>query len=275
MSFLMIQGKRFICQECKTEARVEYVGGSQMTQIGEDNIYLQQELSQKYGVKFDDSYLVDIGVCSDCFNDEKGLKKTSIVSNLIDEITVIKQKYVTEIEDAIGSITDEIIFCMSVDELDKLYNKKLLPLLVDKHMSVSKRNKQIKAIIRQNRYEIERYIIDTALDGVFKDIVEKYNAQSSDKITELKKLLCTGDNLYFSKQTDTPENLNNYISNDYTIRYPVEESASEIFYFNIEVDTLTLFESFNLDSESYTLDTALEKLFTSTLSVIEKDESER
>ncbi len=72
MSLMLVSGKQFICENCKKVVLIEYKDGAQMTQIGDDNVHKQMELSQQFGQINDNPnqdgyYLYDIGLCSDCF----------------------------------------------------------------------------------------------------------------------------------------------------------------------------------------------------------------
>ncbi len=74
MSFMTVRGKIFICSQCEKSLTIEYQGGATMTQIGDMEVYRQQELSQQLGQpsaypESEGYYLYDIGLCAECYTD--------------------------------------------------------------------------------------------------------------------------------------------------------------------------------------------------------------
>ena len=49
MPFMLVCGKIFVCKMCGAKARVEYVGGAQMTRIGDDTLDFS-ELASSLGM---------------------------------------------------------------------------------------------------------------------------------------------------------------------------------------------------------------------------------
>ena len=56
MSFMTLSGQRCFCKDCGTQVIVEYEDGPRWTQIGDNAIYEQYRLLEKYG-----SYPPNIG----------------------------------------------------------------------------------------------------------------------------------------------------------------------------------------------------------------------
>ena len=83
MSFMVVSGKQFMCSDCEKIVQIEYEGGAQMTQIGDLSVMEQIQLSEQFGSEFD-SYLYDIGICNECFDNEKELKRSNEIFKLID-----------------------------------------------------------------------------------------------------------------------------------------------------------------------------------------------
>lgn len=48
MSFLMIRGKIYHCNQCGAFEKIEYEGGPQLTQVGDFGVMIQKELNKKY-----------------------------------------------------------------------------------------------------------------------------------------------------------------------------------------------------------------------------------
>ena len=49
MSWLLVRGKTYVCDSCDCRLNVDYEGGAQMTQIGDENIEAQIEVSERLG----------------------------------------------------------------------------------------------------------------------------------------------------------------------------------------------------------------------------------
>jgi len=73
MSWLNVRGEIYICKECESKIQVEHGGGPQMTQVGDDNVYVQHELSKRLGQPLTNPeeegyYFYLPGSCESCFN---------------------------------------------------------------------------------------------------------------------------------------------------------------------------------------------------------------
>ncbi len=72
MSWLNVPGKLYHCVKCNEEIKIECEGGACLTQIGDNRVYEQITLTQRYGqpAANPDSegyYLHDEVICEPCF----------------------------------------------------------------------------------------------------------------------------------------------------------------------------------------------------------------
>ncbi|WKZ16287.1 MAG: hypothetical protein QY317_03070 [Candidatus Jettenia caeni] len=72
MSWLNIRGKIYHCLKCPESITIEYEGGARLTQIGDNRVYEQMALTQRYGQpsanpEREGYYLHKEAMCETCF----------------------------------------------------------------------------------------------------------------------------------------------------------------------------------------------------------------
>ena len=198
MSFMTVRGKIFICSQCEKSLTIEYQGGAQMTQIGDMEVYRQQELSQQLGQLSADPeregyYLYDIGLCAECYTDvsrEINSDREKKVFSLIDSLNEKKKSYLDDIEEIISSISMKLIYQWDLNMLQSILGKKLGALLNDKHMAKSKREKQIRDLLRKRHFNLESSIIEEAFQNeAIQKLIADYEESTYSELSQLKKLL--------------------------------------------------------------------------------------
>ena len=82
MSWMLVEGKMCVCEQCNDITLVPYTGGPQYTQISDPGVWQQEELAKKYGTTddpvLDRFYIVEGGLCQKCFD------KVNVESKVLD-----------------------------------------------------------------------------------------------------------------------------------------------------------------------------------------------
>jgi len=251
MSFMIVSGKRFICEVCGKTIQIEYEGGAKYTQIGEMNLLEQQETAEYLGLRGDNTYLYDIGICHDCFEkkvDKEARENSARAIALAEEIYTHRDETLNRINAQIAELSDSLVSNIGLSDILSISNdEKVERVLSDKHMAPAKRSKQIKDIVRKNRYEIEMYIIKKVFSQEeAKNTLQDYRETTRSKKEMIERLLRDDARLFIQMKTNEAEDLNGYIE---TVRYPLKGSVEENFYHEMEVDLLDLLDTFDIACE--------------------------
>ncbi len=257
MSFLLVSGKQFICSSCEKVVRIEYKNSPMQTQVGDFKAMHHMELSQQYGQinsnpNEEGYYLYDFGLCSDCFakevNDEVRKKSDRIVY-IYDKLAEIHDTYSQNINKSIPDTAKEI---MANINPETFCNSKMYTIMKNKHILASKKEKQIKSIIRYSYYDIQADILKKVFQhSSIKEILVNYSAKSKKYKKELKQLIQDNNTIFISKRTDAVENLNDYIESDLSVRYPEDDSIQEIFYYEVELNLSEVLTSFKMNYKDF------------------------
>lgn len=255
MSSMPVKGKRFVCSECRKMVQIEYEGGVKMTQVGDMEVYRQMQLSEYFGTQ-SEPYLYDIGLCSQCYERSPYKKDEERIIEIIELIDRLYAERKRSLEEISALVEPKAIASVwEVESIKNILGERLETIFGDKHMAKSKRKRQVEDLLRRKRSDIANALIaDAFRDGRVAEIVADYEVRIEENLRELERLLKEGEIVIKVKRTDEPENLNSYIVTQDTIRYPVEGSAKEYFFFEVELDSSQIFEDLKMNEESFSME---------------------
>jgi len=138
MSWLLVRGKIFICENCNREIKIKYKDGAQFTQIGDINIYTQLEYSKKLGqlCKNPDEegyYLYDFGICENCIH--KILSKEAFEANmkileLIHQLFTLKNIVFQKLNEIIENNKEAIFNNIDYKKIYELHKREIIDILI-------------------------------------------------------------------------------------------------------------------------------------------------
>jgi len=265
MSFLLVTGKIFLCQNCEAKIQIEYEGGAILTQVGDKNVSQQIEYSKKFGQPHDDPeedgfylydededfYLYDFGICSKCYfetvfsknkiREESNQKIIEGYQRIFNE----KNKTLESLVDSIGKCIEKRISNFEIREMDKLIGETFDPDFGDKHALLSKKKRKLNKMFQEIRDKVKAYFISSVLnDELLGSSINSFNKSSLEKWADLvgsdrRKEL----SVFIPFDISQPENLNDYIQTENTVRRPIEETSKLDFYHQQDVSLNKLEEN--------------------------------
>ncbi len=261
MSYMLVKGKIFVCEECFRGIQVEYEGGEKLTQIGQFSIDIQNRISKDIRKLFPEqshSYLFELGICEECYHQNHFLKNPEeetyvakyfqLCNALNDEKETIKDS----MKHLIQKMTDDITNNMTIDYIEAISQQQFDPFLGDKHSTISKRKGKFKQWYQNHiRPNIKQFLINRAKENEhIKPLVFNFNL----KVYELfMDILCHLKNNYFialiPKDISKLENLNLYLMNETTVRCPVRDTPVRLFYHKGKLDIYEKMISFMIYTE--------------------------
>lgn len=261
MSFMLISGKIFFCNECNKTIRVEYKGGPQITQIGDLNIMNQLELSEQMKKLKQPNphpeeqgyYLYEVGYCEKCYkkrvdSDEKD--KIQEFFKIIETLTKIRSKTITAIFKLLPEMIESAASKMTPDDMGAAIGSPFDPYLGDRHALPAKRQRMIRAFIQDNSRSIESYLSKKVLEeSSIAECIAKWEQSIEAKRNRFNLLMDQISSVYIMKKTNAVENLNDFIISDNSVRKPVFWSPNEKFYFPSELNTDGVTDLFDVTSE--------------------------
>jgi len=280
MSFMLVKGKVFVCEECSRGIPVEYEGGEQWTQIGDYNIELQNRISQEIGKFFPElegSYLYDFGICEGCYQQNHYLKYPEEETNIAEFLRfsshqhMKKEKVKDSMRLLIQKITDEITRNLTIVDIETISNQQFDPYFGDKHSTLSKRKGMFKQWYQNYiRPNINHFIINCIREN---EQIEMLASEFNQKIDESYTGLLTHFNndvfiAFIPKNISDTENLNPYIQYENTVRSPVSSTPALMFYHKVKLSATEIKNSLKISTENLKpmMDTdILEKQFKEVL----------
>ncbi len=218
--------------------------------------------------------MYDIGLCAECYSDViRGINsdREKKVFSLIDSLNKQKKSCLGDIEEIISNISMKLIHQWDLNMLQSILGKKFGALLNDKHMAKSKREKQIRDLLRKRHFNLESSLIEEAFQNeAIQKLIADYEESTYSELLQLEKLLLKEFYFFEPKKTNEAENLNDYILSDLTVRYPEDDSIEETFYFEQELDNETTLSSFVIDLENFDYELDMKKISDVIYGQIEK-----
>lgn len=246
MSFLLIYGKMYHCLNCNSIIKINYEEGALNTQIGDFSVMFQMDLYQKYGnANLDPEtqgfYLHEEGYCQKCCEKSIDINESETINKIyayMDKISKLRDIFDKRIENLHQKIFEEWL-----TKVDLAYCKKISPdtyrNTIENRDFEKIKKKLIKKFVNKNRPLLEVDIINE-LTTKTKELLKSNSVDLSidlskmeDELVELIKIeikkLTRSDFLnldspveYFhQKNIYDPENLNDYICSEMTVRKPI------------------------------------------------------
>lgn len=246
MSFLLTCGKMYHCLNCNSITKVNYEGGALDTQIGDFSVIFQMDLYQKYGngklnPETQGFYLHEEGYCQKCCEKSIDINESETINKIygyMDKISEFREVFDKRIENLQQNIFEEWL-----TKVDLAYCKKISPDTYRNTMENRDfekiKKKLIKKFVNKNRPLLEQDIIkelttktnellksnsvDLSLDlsKMEDELVELIKAEIK-KLTRSDFLnLDTPVEYFHQKNIYDPENLNDYICSEMTVRKPI------------------------------------------------------
>lgn len=262
MSWLCISGKRFLCVNCEWTILVEFDGGALMTQIGDHNILAQVEQYKKLDMQPNPDpmkngfYLYDRTLCPNCYAEYKRNNALFVEENekLLEIINELSQQKDVELKSIKSDVDfdrtiDKLINEISIREIDNIIGFSSLSSL-DKHQTVLKNIKHLKKIIKEKRGLIDEKFAKYCLDS----------CMIHERVKQFNKLVAGDDLLskyqgkriiFIPKQIKQPENLNNYVQTDYTVRTPKSDTPSMSVYYKYEIELQEIRYRLQIQKDDY------------------------
>lgn len=242
MSFMVIRGKAYHCNTCEKEVKVEYQGGAQLTQIGDEYFQMQQELNKKYnneayeGDKEGYYFHIEGLICQECFDKSFRVKGDSNIlkeQNHVADIGEIIDTYKEEIDNMVDDILPDILSSIEFENLRYVNEENYDEAVTSKAFQVpSKRAKLIEEFIDENSEEVNDHII-TKLRG-HRDVMDLNNRYKEEVLEIRRSLLKLHEEMkegFFQEHSvNEVDNLNPYLVNENTTKYPVESDLDYNFF---------------------------------------------
>lgn len=253
MSFLLVSGKIWHCDACGADLRVDYEGGAQFTQIGDEAVFEQMELAQRLGQPADDPeregfYLHDAMVCPDCragLAPEESARADAalVLLGMLEATFESRDARFGEIAGGLADLSDnDWRELLGKPEFDELAGRSLLP---------AKKLRKLNAFFQNHR------------------CLDKFLAARLARIgpgSELETRL--GDTAAFAEahglaepfevlrpfESWQPENLNPYIRAEMTVRTPVATTPHVTLFRRGVVDYPALMHTLSCTSPDEILD---------------------
>ena len=260
MSFLVVGGKTFICQECGHRVSVDYEGGAMMTQIGDFEVMRQQEIAEELNEQqsLDERgfYLYDFGVCQSCYRsvDEETRARSDKFNELYRSVDSLYRSAYAKVDDNFIKSLEQLASILTWNDISEMAGGVSREELIDTRQHKGKRKSPLKQFIHNYSEKVEHAITRRILKMPEIDaVLSQYQEQSQKIFKEMRELLNPDNLAYFSKMTDEMENLNEYIVTDTSVRKPVTGSVSEPFYYPIEVSYGALRKNYRLGVNEFYL----------------------
>lgn len=237
MSFLLVTGKLYHCESCGAQVRVEYEGGAQLTQIGDENVFEQMELAERLGQPGDNPeregyWLHDFMICGDCRVSLGGGNDAGLT--LLDMLEAAFQKR-DELFAGVAAGLAQGMEALSDEDWRQLLGKEVFEELAGRSLLPAKKQKKLNGFF-QSHLCLEKFLA----------------ARQANKRPNLKtELMATGHaaqefaaahgltgrfEVLRPVQTWQPENLNPYIQAATTVRWPVADTPQVTVYRRAEVN---------------------------------------
>lgn len=256
MSFMYVKGKIYHCLNCKKSIKVQYMPilindtPTHLTQIGDDNIIFWYKLNEKYGQPPEEEdvspespvFLHDEGFCKGCVeNIIRKNKKLIELQNKYNRFADIYKKaselldsYSKEINPLISDLLDSFVNNMVFYDLKEIDDEIFSQTLREKDF-LTKRKK--RALLHEFFKKVENKIPEYMKKIVLRNenvryFISQYEQYSKELLEELYELssTITGE-VYIRKDIYSPENLNNYIITDMTVRIPINPKQDIEYFF--------------------------------------------
>lgn len=262
MSFLPVSGKIYICDECDKHIRVEYEGGAQLTQIGDDNIREQMQISEKFNQPNKDPdtegyYLYEIIICEDCYSkiDENIRELLKEILDKYKSLITVRNETIKAIEIDLLETASSTIETITPEEVENIFPE-IKDELNDKRDTPKKRKGKINKFIRgYNTKEKVKELFYSSVDKN-KSIEETFSG-FNQQVYDTANLLPEFDDDEFAvmqpKDIRDAENLNNHLQFETTIREPKHDTKAETVYITYLLSTAS-FMNLMLNDEDYELE---------------------
>ncbi len=243
MSWLNVCGKLYHCIKCADTVSVEYEGGVRLTQIGDNRVYEQMALTQRYGqpATNPDSegyYLHEEALCEGCFekfHNQKGQRKYfEEIMSLCDQLSEIGEIYSDNISKARETAITNWLNNISMDECRKINETVFRNTIGQKIFGLrGKRKDLIAQFVRDGRDSILSHI-DSVIkhDESLQHQMRQYTAEIQP-VTECILALTKNlkGNIFLAKRINQPENLNDFVRYELTERTPVPSTPDKTFFY--------------------------------------------
>ncbi|KXK32965.1 MAG: hypothetical protein UZ01_00387 [Candidatus Brocadia sinica] len=268
MSWLNIRGKIYHCLKCPEIIKVEYEGGACLTQIGDDRVYEQMALTQRYGQPtanpdVEGYYLHDEVICETCFKERyiKGgqYEVAMHMEALCNRLSGIKDKHAENIRKATESAFNNWLENISpgnfreinTSAFDKTIGLKIFTLR-------GKRRDLIGQFVSSAKDSIIFFIYNQVnSDTSLQEVIGQYALEIQPVIENIKKLLADlKGKIFMAHRINKPENLNDYVRYEMTTRTPVESTPDTTVFYATDINKheITGFLNFCDPSNQFEMD---------------------
>lgn len=242
MAFMVIRGKAYHCNSCEKEVKVEYEGGAQLTQIGDEYVKIQKELNSKYNPKGyngeGEGYYFHIEglICQDCFDENHRISGDINLlqeNSPMDDISDIIDLYKDNLDNLIEDILPDILMDIDLKDLRYLNEKKYDNMVNSDFFKVlAKREQFIEDFVFEYSDQINEFIMEKIREH--EEVLElnhKYREETGkikNFLLELNDKVSKG--FFQERDVNEVDILNPYLANDNTTRYPVKSELEYKFY---------------------------------------------
>lgn len=228
--------KYFVCKCCQKMLEVNYSNCEYPIDLLDYKSYLRD--IKKFGQTDLDPnhyYEYEIGLCYDCYTTTIEKKNNTIeerTHQLINKFHANEEEQSQLIMAMLPSITITLASNLSIESIHALLGEKLNTILTDKHLRVDKKDRQIKTIIREYSYKIEKYLTRQALkESSIVQIIDDYNKATEEEKDELNNLVDKNSGYFYGKQTKAPKDDMNARELQKHVNHPHNILPEELFYF--------------------------------------------
>lgn len=237
MSFLSIRGSVVHCEDCDEKAVIEYEGGNQLTQIGDQSVIEQVNLNttcnpRDYDAEIAGYYYHTSALCEQCFQKQYGNKALILEPGVaLFEYGKLRDELNDKIDEPASRYAEEYLDNFTETACERI-NPPLFAEIKDIPTYGSKNDK---------RNLVERYLKESQ-SGLRTELLIGMRQSSGYQDFMLLREQCLGfekEVLSLASQYNTgfypidfeqPVNLNPYICYEGSVRYPGMIYANTVFY---------------------------------------------
>jgi len=243
-----LHGKVYICSQCQTHRTIEYEGGMRLTQVGEGTLLSQQSLLQQYGDELSrllgglsTHVLYDLALCCACAEKIQATTAATLSAeernalvHCVGAATEFVGKWRAYWSSATASRVESFLSDLSLELCAAIAPAAYASTIGQKFFKLkNKRRTLISSFLDLSRDALQATLVT--------EVAKSADAQAAlaAQVRELASigptirdlLRCCGDTVLEPIDMTAPENLNQHICHDTTIRVPVrgEEGCTDFF----------------------------------------------
>lgn len=152
----------------------------------------------------------------------------------------------------IPSVVSGVFSSFSLSDIEKITGEKFDSAFGDAHSTESKRKGKLNQWYQQKfKRNIGMFTANIVMEsGQVKENISSFNKDVRSEMSDIVKAVGTDEiSVFIPFDISEPENLNNHIQTDTTVRYPVEETPNITFYREAVLEIAALEKELRVEPE--------------------------